>query len=571
MSRTLSKHPAFSVAAVTVVGAMALSSCTGDPDDDSKQDATASAPPETTGGGGAGDTEADEADPDLNQQGVSAGHPMAAQAGMDMLEQGGNAVDAAIAAAFAVSVVEPYASGIGGGGSALIADADGEAEAVDYREVVAQNGQIPASNIGTPGFVAGMGELHEQRGTLDWAELVRPAVEMADGGVPVTETLVQRIGAGGADAIAGLDQFAPGGAALQVGDELVQNDLANSLRLIQEQGPAGFYAGQLAEALTAVEGLDQESFDAYSVQHNEPPRGQVGDVEVVSSAPALPGAALIQMLQELDEGGISEVDPDSVEHIRRLSDAWAGAEQTAQTQLGDTDFTDVDVDAIIGNASDDGGDAAADPEPQAMGDAPVGDSENMTKPGNTTHLTVVDGDGTVVSMTNTLTEFWGSGVEVGGFFLNDQLSRFSSVTSEANRPEPGKRSVTWSNPTMIMDAEGRPVVGLGTPGGANILSILGNVISRWALQGQSMEEAVASPRSRYDAASGTLMVEAAMFDSPVAGQLGELPWPAEQAAEGLFGSVQALEIDYDAGTVFGPTDTRLEAGVVVSDVAEDDS
>lgn len=571
MSRTLSKHPAFSVAAVTVVGAMALSSCTGDPDDDSKQDATASAPPETTGGGGAGDTEADEADPDLNQQGVSAGHPMAAQAGMDMLEQGGNAVDAAIAAAFAVSVVEPYASGIGGGGSALIADADGEAEAVDYREVVAQNGQIPASNIGTPGFVAGMGELHEQRGTLDWAELVRPAVEMADGGVPVTETLVQRIGAGGADAIAGLDQFAPGGAALQVGDELVQNDLANSLRLIQEQGPAGFYAGQLAEALTAVEGLDQESFDAYSVQHNEPPRGQVGDVEVVSSAPALPGAALIQMLQELDEGGISEVDPDSVEHIRRLSDAWAGAEQTAQTQLGDTDFTDVDVDAIIGNASDDGGDAAADPEPQAMGDAPVGDSENMTKPGNTTHLTVVDGDGTVVSMTNTLTEFWGSGVEVGGFFLNDQLSRFSSVTSEANRPEPGKRSVTWSNPTMIMDAEGRPVVGLGTPGGANILSILGNVISRWALQGQSMEEAVASPRSRYDAASGTLMVEGAMFDSPVAGQLGELPWSAEQAAEGLFGSVQALEIDYDAGTVFGPTDTRLEAGVVVSDVAEDDS
>lgn len=553
MSRDPKKRSLMPVVAVTVVGALVLSSCTGD-------SASPTGAPETTRADTTDTTDtADTGTPDatgLNEQGVSAGHPLAAQVGMDMLDQGGNAVDAAVAAAFAVSVVEPYASGIGGGGSALIADADGQTDAVDYREVVAQDGQIPASDIGIPGFVEGMGELHGQRGSLDWAELVRPAVEMADGGVPVTDTLVQRIAAGGAQAVAGLEQFAPGGAPLQVGDQLVQPELADSLRLIEQEGPAGFYSGQLADALTAVDGLDQASLDAYAVQHNEPPRGQVGDYEVVSSAPALPGAALIQMLQELEAGGISEVDPDSVEHIRRLSEAWSGAEQTAQTQLGDTDFIDVDLDAIPGDVTS---------EP---GNATVEDSENMTEPGNTTHLTVVDAEGTVVSMTNTLTEFWGSGVEVGGFFLNDQLSRFGSVTSENNRPEPGRRSVTWSNPTLVMDDQGRPVMGLGTPGGANILSILGNVLSRWALQGQSMEEAVLSPRSRYDAASGTLLVEAAMFDSPVAGQLGELPWPTEQAAEGLFGSVQALEIDYRTGTVSGPTDPRLEAGVVVDDATD---
>lgn len=550
-----------SVLTVAVVGSLVLSSCTGDAGDQGEP--TGSAVSESPGSTTTSES-SDEQPAALEQQGVSAGHPLAAEAGAEMLNQGGNAVDAAIAAAFAVSVVEPYASGIGGGGSALIASPDTGPQAVDYREVVAQDGRIPASNIGIPGFVAGMADLHEQRGTLEWNELLRPAVDMAQEGVPVTETLVQRIGAGGAAAIDGLDQFAPGGTALQVGDELVQVDLADSLRTLQEDGPDSFYAGALAESLTAVDGIDQESLDAYSVQHNEPPQAQVGDYQVASSAPALPGAALIQMLQELEDGGISEVDPDSVEHIRRVSEAWERGEQTAQTELGDTDFTDVDVDGILARS----GDADQVGVGDQSGDAPVEDSENMRSPGNTTHLTVVDDEGTVVSMTNTLTEFWGSGVEVGGFFLNDQLSRFSTVDSPQNQPAPGRRSVTWSNPTMVLDNDGRPVMGLGTPGGANILSILANTLSRWALQGQSLDEAVAAPRFRYDAASGSLLVESALLDSPVASQLTELGWQTETAAEGLFGSVQALEIDYDEGTVTGPTDTRLEAGTVVTEAGQ---
>ncbi|MDX2357756.1 gamma-glutamyltransferase [Dietzia sp. PP-33] len=505
----------------------------------------------------------------LAQQGVNAAHPLAAEAGMEMLESGGTAVDAAIAAAFAVSVVEPYASGVGGGGSALVATREGAPEAFDYREVVARDGVIPPSETGIPGFVAGMAELHDRHGRLEWAELLEPAARMAEGGVPATGTLVERIAVGGADAVAGLEQFSPGGAPLQVGAPLVQTELGATLRTLQTEGPESFYTGEVAGQLTAVEGIDPASLERYEVQQSEPPQGPVGDYHVVSGAPALPGVALIQMLQVLESQGISGVDPESTEYLRLVSEAWALAEQTVRTELGDPDFTEVPVDELVDpvrNAELAGGPAPSVP----TGDAPAGPGgnttgENLETPGNTTHLTVVDKDGTVVSMTNTLTQFWGSGTEVGGFFLNDQLSRFDTVDSPRNQPEPGRRSVTWSNPTMVLDDEGRPVLGIGTPGGANIVSILAVTLTRWALMGQSLEEAVAAPRFRFDSASQTLVVEPALVGSPAAQGVGALGWQVSQSPGGLFGSVQALEVDYDDRTVSGPTDTRLEAGAVIVD------
>lgn len=539
-------------AGATLVAALLLSSCAGD--DQQGADTRTSVNP------GSAEPTSESDSSLLSQQGVNAGHPLAADAGMQMLEQGGNAVDAAVAAAFAVSVVEPYASGMGGGGSALIADSDGETSAMDYREVVAQDGVIPASNTGIPGFVEGMSQLHEERGSLDWSELLRPAVAMAQGGVPVTETLVQRIAAGGGAATANLEQFWPGGTTLGVGDRLVQTDLADTLRTLQNEGAEAFYSGNLADSLSQVDGIDHDSLREYSVQRSVPPQGEVGDFQVVSSSPALPGLALIRMMQRLEDNDIAQVDPESAEYIRRVSEAWVDAEQIVQTQLGDSDFVDVDAESILLHS------ASSDETPLASGNSPVADSKNMLSPGNTTHLTVVDRDGTVVSMTNTLTEFWGSGTEVGGFFLNDQLSRFSTVNSPMNQPEPGRRSVTWSNPALVLDGQNRPVLGLGTPGGANILNILANTLSRWALQGQTLEQAVAAPRFRLDPASGTLLVEPEMMDAPVASELAQLPWPTQTSAPGLFGSVQALDINYDDGSVSGPTDTRLEAGTLVNDV-----
>lgn len=543
--------------AAILTGVLALAGCAQTEPDDGPVGAPTEVPEQTV-------EETPEPSEALEQQGVSAGHPLAAEAGMAMLDAGGTAADAAIAAAFAVSVVEPYASGVGGGGSALIATQDEAPAAIDYREVVAEDGTIPASNTGIPGFVAGMAELHDQHGTLEWSELLEPAAQMAEDGVPATDSLIVRMAAGGANAIAGLEQFAPGGVPLPAGATLVQSELGDTFRTLQAEGPESFYSGAIADQLTSIDGIDAASLEQYDVQHSDPPQAPIGDHQVVGSAPALPGVALIQMLQVLESQGISEVDPDSTEYVREISEAWLIAEQTIRTDLGDPAFTDVPVDEIIDpvrNAELAGGTAPAAPDDPASG--PEG--ENMDSPGNTTHLTVIDDDGMVVSMTNTLTQFWGSGDEVGGFFLNDQLDRFSTFPSAQNQPEPGRRSVTWSNPAMVLDGEGRPALGLGTPRGANILSVLGNTLVRWGLMDQSLEEAVAAPRFRFDSATRTLVAESAFTGTPAAQGVSTLGWQLSTAAEGLFGSVQALEIDYDERTIAGPTDTRLEAGTLITD------
>src|SRR5690606_34568786 len=156
------------------------------------------------------------------------------------------------------------------------------------------------TNTGIPGFVAGMAELHARHGTLEWAELLEPAARMAEGGVPATGALTSRVAVGGAAAVSGLEQFSPGGVPLRVGDTLVQAELGATLRTLQNEGPESFYTGRIADRLTVIEGIDPTSLERYAVQRSEPPQGPVGDYEVVSGAPALPGVALIQMLQVLE-------------------------------------------------------------------------------------------------------------------------------------------------------------------------------------------------------------------------------------------------------------------------------
>jgi gamma-glutamyltranspeptidase/glutathione hydrolase len=189
--------------------------------------------------------------------------------------------------------------------------------------------------------------------------------------------------------------------------------------------------------------------------------------------------------------------------------------------------------------------------------------------GNTTHLTVVDRSGFTVSMTNTLTSFWGGSESdyVGGFFLNNQLSRFETEASEANQPEPGRKSVSWSAPSMVLDAEGRPVLGLGSPGGHQIPNILSGVLVAWGLQGASIQEAVDAPR--YHLQDGVLAVEQEP-SGDLARLIEERDWDLQRTEreQAIFGSVQALEIDYGTGEISGATDSRREADVAIADAAD---
>lgn len=503
----------------------------------------------------------------LSEQGVSAGHPLAVEAGEQVLTDGGNSVDAAIAAAFAMSVVEPFASGLGGGGSVVIAGQNGEPLFYDYREMVGVDGQIPETGIGAPGFVAGMGRLHQEHGSLEWDRLVQPAQQIASEGFEVYDFLATRMTEDlGPEAIAGVEPFEVDGQVLASGEQLVQTELASTLETLAAEGWESFYTGSLAEQLTQIEGIDAQTLAEYEVTASEPVSGEFGDYQILAAAPALPGPALVQLLQIAESQGIAELEPGSAEYIQTLSEAWLIAEETVLTEIGDPAFVQVPVEEITdpeANAEIEVSTQSAPQDPardeaQAAAEAP--------QDANTTHISVIDNEGIMVSMTNTLTNFWGAGEVSGGFFLNNQLSRFEAVDSPANQPEAGRKSVTWSMPTIILDDQQRPVLGIGTPGGHQILNIMGTVLTQWGLQDAPLQEAVDGLRFRLIGEDELLVLDDEP-DGQTRAALEDLGWELQVWPDewGGFGSVQALEVDYETGEVTGADDDRRVGSHTVID------
>ncbi|WP_018922883.1 gamma-glutamyltransferase family protein [Salsuginibacillus kocurii] len=497
-------------------------------------------------------SEGEEAD-SPSSYGVNAGHPAAVDAGMEVLENGGSAADAAIAAAYAVSVVEPFASGIGGGGVTLIQEQGEEPEAYDYREVVPEGG-VPASNIGVPGFVSGMTELHADYGAAEWKALLDPAIELAESS-EVSDLLATQLQSAQARLpVQQLDHFYPDGAPLGAGETLEQAELAETLREIRDNGGQAFYEGNFAEGLASqVEGLDMESFSNFEVGQHEPVSGEFAGYEVIGAPPPLPGASVIQMLQLIEERGSAQAERNSIDWFHDIAMSWNLSRQFLETDFGDPGFVDVPVENMTDaqrNAS-----LAEELSSDSLLSVDPGQPYGGFDP-NTTHITAVDAEGTVVSMTNTLTSFWGSGEYSEGFFFNDQMARFSIGQGDNNEAEPGRRSITWSSPIMIADEEG-PVMGIGSPGGERIPAMLTQVVADWA-QGTDLEKAVEA--NRFHIEDDALIME----EQPPPEQREELmaigyselrdpPTPL------YFGSVQALAIDREQDELLGATDHRREA------------
>ncbi|QDO89470.1 hypothetical protein FNH13_14955 [Ornithinimicrobium ciconiae] len=574
-----------SVGTALAAALLALTGCTGGTDDPAETStnptATSAAPttasasptPEPTSGE---QTETTAAPPDATETtaapevsfgdyGVAAGHPRAVEAGMEILRDGGNAVDAAIAVAFSSAVVEPLTSGPGGGGAALVVPMPGstapgapaEPLAYDYREVVQSSGEVPDSGTGVPGFVAGMALLHAEHGQLPWRDLIKPAIEQAEDGVPVSWWVAQELRTeAGQAATAGLPHFqTPNGEPLLEGDVLFQPELGQTLRDIAKD-PRTFYEGDLAATLAEVDGIDAEALADYAVDVREPPRGPVGDYEILAAAPALSGVGLIQLLQVAEAAGAGEVEPGSAAYLDILADAWLVADDSIETVVGDPNFVDVPVEELTDPDLN-----AALAESEAVGvagpaaDLSPGAPAGRPAAGNTTHLSVVDRDGLAVSMTNTITNFWGSGQEVGGFFLNDHLIRFASTgRTDANDPEAGKRPISYMTPAVLLDDQQRPVLVTGSPGGMRIPDIQAAVISRWALHDIDLQAAVDAPRTHLD--DGVLRVED--LPSATTDELTEMGYAVEPVplSWNLFGSVQALELDHGAGVLVGAVDGR---------------
>ncbi|QQK78670.1 gamma-glutamyltransferase [Salicibibacter cibi] len=552
------RHTGFVFSAIATVS-FVLSGCASEEETDNEtepsetQDQNDTPPDEQNDEDETDDESADDASDVPDAYGVSAGHPEAVDAGKEVLDNGGSAADAAIAAAYAISVVEPFASGIGGGGVALIQEQGEEPQAYDYREVVPEEG-IPSSDIGVPGFVAGMVELHEDHGVADWQELMDPSIDLAES-VEVSETLAQQLqSAQDRLPTEQLEHFYPGGVPLAEDANLEQPELADTLREIRDRGGEAFYEEDIGETLASdVEGLNMNSLSDYDVGRHDPVTGEFAGYEMIGAPQPLPGTSVIQMLQISEERDILEEERNSTAFIHDIAMSWRLARQFIETDFGDPDYVDDPDD----NINDPERNAAWAEEISSDSLLPMDAEQSYGDADpNTTHITVVDDDGTVVSMTNTLTDFWGAGEYIEGFFLNNQMARFSIGEGEENEPEPGRRSVTWSSPLIIADEEG-PVMGIGSPGGERIPIMLTQVVADWA-GGTDLDETVEAQRFHLD--ENELIMEEPLPESDQREALLDIGYSEirEPPTPLYFGSIQALAIDRETDELSGVTDHRRE-------------
>ena len=533
---------------------------------------------------------------------VAASHPLAAEAGAEMLRRGGNAADAAVAVQFALNVVEPQFSGIGGGGFLLLYLArTGQVVVLDGRETapaaatpdqfLGPDGKplpfgvahVQGIAVGVPGTLLNLATAVERYGSLALADTLQPALDLASQGFPVNRFLAADIASARAKLAtwpASAAIFLPGGRPLREGDLLRQPDLATTLRLIQQYGPAVLYQGEVGQAIVAAQArrggrMTMADLAAYAVQERTPVTGTYRGYAVAAVAPpSSGGVALLEMLGMLEPFGLLTSGPNSAAALHLLIEAMHLAYADRGRYLGDPDFVQVPVVGLL----DPGYVAArrglidpdrASPSPMPgdpwayQGGRPAALAASPGEDGlHTTHFTVVDGDGNIAAYTTTIEAGWGTGMVVPGygFLLNNELTDFDFVPGGPNQVEPGKRPRSSMTPTLVF-RDGQPVFTLGSPGGATIITTVLQVFLNVVEHGMDLPEAIAAPRifsASYPSLAWEEGIDPAVLDALRA--RGHQP----AASATVIGSVQAALRGPD-GTWVGAADPRREGSVVYVD------
>jgi len=528
-----------------------------------------------------------EKDYAIDFYGVSAMHPVAAEVGMEVMEAGGTAVDAAIAISFVLNVVEPYGSGMGGGGALVLHDPEEGVYSYDYREIsplsASSSWSGPERGMAVPGMVMGMETLHRDHGTLSWEELLAPAIEIAEQGFRVTEMFhIQTINGARYVKEGPIQQrLYPDGHPINIGEMIVMPELAHSLRQVQEQGSTAFYEGEIAEAIRRRTGMTEEDLLAYEVNVGEPATGQfqffdeeTGRIrEQTLYGAANPTSAIVtiqalQMASQLDlseyygeadlEAGYKLGDllrEDSLQgdYIHLMNEIIRVTYEDRLETIGDPEFEEVNQKALtsleyteelLTKVRMEPGNEPAMGEIESLFDSP-GERKDSK---NTTHFVVVDPQGRMISVTNTLGELFGAGIEVGGFFMNNQSRNFSDEPESPNFYQPGKRPRTFVSP-LIIEEHGRPVLGIGTPGGRRIPTHVFQTIMQFyfgkdELGGSiDLQEAITRPRFYFEGES--IYVEAPL-EPEILNQLRQKGWSVRTNTSTIFyGGIQALGLQTD--------------------------
>lgn len=484
------------------------------------------------------DVDREERWPRPERGAVVAEHPLAVQVGLEILDRGGNAADAAVATALALAVVYPKAGNLGGGGFALfVPHAEGDdrtTRALDFREVAPreltpelflEDGELVHERalyerlgVGVPGSAHGLYTLHRAYGRLLWRDVVRPAIVLARSGFAVDAWLAydlvkyqdKLLKSAGARRV-----FYPGGEPLREGDWLVQADLAATLEAFASQGPRGFYEGAVAGFLVAEMErgepgvLDGEDLRDYASLWREPLRGWFQGMEVITMPPPSSGGlVLLQVLAILEGFPLPSETGRDGEPTARAYHWWIEAMRASfadrAQHMGDPDHYDVPIDELL--ASDWIGKRRVGIGERANAAIGPWSPEVGLGSADTTHLSVLDEDGNACSLTTTLNRAFGCGILVrgAGFFLNNQMDDFSIVSGvpnvyglvggRANQLAPGRRPLSSMTPTVLREGGNRVSMVLGSPGGPRIISSVIQIVLRTLVCGQDLATAVAAPR-----------------------------------------------------------------------------
>lgn len=526
---------------------------------------------------------------------VASSSAIASEVGVEILKKGGNAVDAAIATAFAMSVTWPTGGNIGGGGFLIYHRADGEATAFDFREkaplastrtmYLDADGEVRENlnhdgllAVGVPGTVAGMELVHQRFGTLPWEELLQPAIDLARDGMPISWHLHESF----KRLKPWWDKYPSSariflkrdGSFYEPGDTWKQPDLADTLVRIQKDGKDGFYKGETARLIADFMEknggiITLEDLRKYQAIEREPVRGSYRGYEIVSMPPpSSGGVVLVHMLNILEGFDLRQIGHNSALYLHLLTESMRRAYADRANFLGDPDFNEVlPIAMLISKEHAAAQRASIDMDHKSASDparfAQLYESEE------TTHFSVVDKDGNMVSMTYTLEHGFGSKavVEGAGFLLNNEMGDFNArpgitledgtIGTEANQIRPQQRMLSSMSPTVVAK-DGVPLFATGTPGGRTIINTTLQTILNVIDHQMNIAEALSAGRIHHQWLPDRTLVEDGLFSADTL-RLYEARGHVMRNTSSI-GSAMAVYRDPETGVLSGAADPRAADG-----------
>ena len=521
---------------------------------------------------------------------------IASDVGASILARGGNAVDAAVATAFALAVTHPSAGNLGGGGFMIVRTADGKATSFDYRErapgaatptmYLKPDGTIDRSLTragwlapGVPGTVRGLALAHKRFGKLPWADVVRPAARLASGGFPLSRALASSLNSAVARFMAPFPSSVAaygkrGGGTWAEGDTIRLADLGRTLDAIASQGPDAFYTGWIADSLAAqmkANGglITKADLAAYQARERTPLRGTFNGYEVIAMGPpSSGGTVMLETLNILETFDVSKMNRWSPDYLHLRIEAARRAYADRARWLGDPDFVSVPVARLTSKPYADSLARGISRE-HASSSVEIGRdivTVRAAESDETTHFSVVDAEGNAVTNTYTLEGGYGSGVVVrgAGFLLNNEMGDFNKKPGEtnvggdigtpANLIAPGKRMLSSMSPAIVT-RNGRLVLVTGSPGGRTIPNTVLDVVLGVTAFGESIRQAVDAPRLHHQWLPDSTTIESGkVSDATIAalrarGQMVRIT-QSEQ------GDAHSIWIDTKTGVAYGAADHR---------------